>query len=229
MTFVSEQPSESTTTLVRFVQRVTALLERVARDLAEARGLTPAYRAALQALIDGDVIANRGEEILTGLRRPPGDEADWRARLAELRAHGLEEGSLELNLKMAAFQSALERSRYREVLVGGGQYDPEHDDVDSSAQWVYEERRKAHTETGLVDLVESTEAVWKTVNSILDSIKSVIPPAGVLAEIKEAIEAGITMLKDRMHAWKLAKRTFNKLRRRKHGPEPVGAGEEAPA
>ena len=85
---------------------------------------------------------------------------------------------------MAAFQGALERSRYREVLVGGGEYDPEYDDVDSSARWVYEERRKTHTEAGLVDLVESTEAVWKTVNSILDSIKSVIPPPEYLLRSK---------------------------------------------
>ena len=39
------------------------------------------------------------------------------------------------------------------------------------------------------------------------------------------------MLKDRMHPWKLAKKAVNKLRRRKHAPEPVVAssGEEAPA
>src|ERR1039458_7740460 len=90
-----------------FVLRLTGLLNRVAADLVMARGLQNRYRDALTELIVQNRIDERAGQILQALDSPT-DELTQ-----SLRDHGLDLGSAELELKLAAFDAAFQRSRYR--------------------------------------------------------------------------------------------------------------------
>ncbi len=184
-----------------FIVRLTALLARVAHDLLNSRSLEPSYRAALTQVVnpaDGALYV-RAYQILDALDRP---------EVVSSRAdHGLA-GGPETDLKMAAFDAALRRSRYRQR--SRPSLPPDYDGPEFEGV-VFVAEPEPNSEGRLRKLFSGLASAFVVANSVLRSLAHAVPAAGAYGEIKDAIEAGVESV---VNADGLLRKVWKRFRRR---------------
>lgn len=200
------EPAGGSSELRLFIVRLTALLARVADDLLKTRSLESTYRSSLTRVVNRDdgALYARAYEILAGL---DSDEIE-----PSLLDHGLA-GGPETDLKMAAFDAALRRSRYVQRARSSlpADYDgPEFEGV----VFVVEDEPKS--ESRLRKLLSGAASAFKVANSLLRSLAHSVPAAGAYGELKDAIEAGVETV---ANAGGLFKKVAKRLRFRKRPNE----------
>ena len=194
-----------------FIIRLTALLARVAYDLLKSRSLEPGYRAALIQVVNPEegALYVRANEILAAL-----DRGEVEPSLAD---HGLA-GGPETDLKMAAFDAALRRSRYRQRTRSS--LPPDYDgSVFEEVAFVAES--EPNSEGRLRKVLSSIASAFVVANSVLRSLAHAIPAAGAYGEIKDAIEAGVETVANAGSLLRKAWRRAKFWRRRDEDAFPV--------
>jgi hypothetical protein len=180
----------------RFIRRLTGLLERVMKDLTRVRGLDSDFQEVLADVIRDGTVRRRSDQVVEQLAAVDTND---------LIIHGLDDNSLDMRLKMAAFDMAIRRSRYVETEENGS--------------FTFAPRREPITEAGVADLMNSAASAFAVGNAIIKSASHFVPPAGALGELKDMAESAMTVLTS-MTGW-LGRGVKKFTRAKKHvEPEP---------
>lgn len=162
--------------LLRLLGAMERLLRRIRRDLIDylsgQRDRSAVDQDVLAALND-EALADQVSQYFRALREEQLTEA--RRTLA---MHGLADGSPDVRLKAAVWNAAIRRSGYH----------------DTGEEVVHREDGRLGR-LHPVERLKSAKPALDITNTVLESVGKALPPAGALAEIKEAYENVIDVLR----------------------------------